>query len=80
MKVVGYRKSDFHTKDGHEIKGYNLFIEEPIVSNGEGFQCDKIYLTEAKLEKMEVEIESLLGQEIVISYNRWGKVDVIATR
>lgn len=80
MRIVGYRKSDFTAKDGHEVKGYNVFTEEDITSNGTGVQCDKIYLSEQKVATMGLNLDELLEKEVAISYNRWGKVSDIIVR
>ncbi len=80
MKVVGYRKSAFTTKDGTHISGYNIFTEEPIKDNGCGVQTDKFYLSDAKIESFGLDLDSLVGEEVVISYNRWGKVAAIYQR
>lgn len=80
MRIVGYRKSDFTAKDGREVKGYNVFTEEEIASNGVGVQCDKLYLSEQKVATMGLNLDDLVEKEVVISYNRWGKVSDIFVR
>lgn len=77
MKIVGYRKSDFTAKDGNQVKGFNVFLETPITSGGEGVQTEKIYLSEGKLAKMGVDLNEIFGKEVTLAYNRWGKVEQI---
>lgn len=77
MKIVGYRKSNFRTADNTEIKGYNIFAEESIVSNGTGIQTDKFYLSENKINRMGIELDALIGEDVELYYNRWGKVETI---
>ena len=76
-KIVGFRKADFRAKDGTMVKGYNVFTEEEILTNGKGLQAEKIYFSEAKLEKVGLDLDSILGREVKISYNRFGKVQEI---
>ena len=79
MQCVGYRKSDFTTKDGSEIKGFNVYFVEPIVNdNGTGMAAERIYLSEAKLSKMGIDLDDLLNKKVTMSYNRWGKVENIS--
>lgn len=78
MQCIGFRKSDFTTKDGTEIKGYNVYFIEPIVNdNGQGMAAERIYLSESKISKMGINLEDLLNEKVALSYNRWGKVENI---
>lgn len=77
MKLVGFRKSDFTAKDGTQVKGVNVYLEEPVDGNGKGLATEKVYLSDAKIEKMNIDIDSLIGEDVRLSYNRWGKVDSI---
>lgn len=80
MKLVGYRKSAFTTKDGTHISGYNLFTEEMIQNDGQGVQTDKFYLSDAKVASFGLDLDALVGHEIIVSYNRWGKVAAVYQR
>ena len=80
MKLVGYRKSAFTTKDGTHISGYNLFTEETISEGGKGVQTDKLYLSDAKIASFDLDLDSLVGKEIVVYYNRWGKPSAVYQR
>jgi hypothetical protein len=78
MKVVGYRKSDFRTKDGTEIKGYNLYLTEPIVAeDGKGTSTEHLYLSEKKIADNNLDLSTLVGKEIVVTYNKWAKPERI---
>lgn len=77
MKVVGIRKCDFIAKDKTEVKGFNIFVAEEITSNGTGVQTDKLFFSEARIEKMGLELDTLLGRDIFFSYNKWGKIERI---
>ncbi|MEE0558436.1 MAG: hypothetical protein UC361_03275 [Bulleidia sp.] len=80
MRCVGYRRSQFTTKDGKEISGYNIFTEQTITENGKGMQTDKFYLSDAKIRSFGLDLDNLVGEEIIISYNRWGKVAEVILR
>lgn len=77
MKVVGIRKCDFVAKDKTEVKGYNIFVEEEITFNGKGVQTDKYFFSEARIEKMNLDLDTLLGRNVIVSYNKWGKIERI---
>lgn len=76
MKVVGIRKVDFTAKDGNRISGVSLFGSYPITKNGEGYSVDKIFLSDKKMADCGYFPE--VGDEIIVNYNRFGKVDSIA--
>ena len=78
MKIVGYKKSDFRTPDGTQITGITVYAESDITCDGKGIETEKFYLSENKMKKMNVNIDSLLGMEVRLGYNRWGKVDFIS--
>lgn len=71
MKVIGYRKSDFDTKDGNHITGYNLYLSEPL-QKGEGVSGERVYITDKVLE--ESGYKPHVGDEVRLDYNRFGKV------
>lgn len=73
--VVGYRKVDFTGKDGKQIKGISLFCGQPITQNGEGAATEKFWLTPNLLD--DTGYEPALGDEVNISFNKYGKVDFI---
>ena len=51
MKLIGFRKSDFLSKEGTSITGYTVYLSYPITGDGAGQACDRIYITDAKLAK-----------------------------
>lgn len=75
MKVVGFRRCEFTAKDKTEVKGYNIFVEEEISSNGKGLQTNKYFFSDAKIAKLNMDIEGMLDHNIILSYNRWGSVE-----
>lgn len=74
MTVVGYRRVDFSGQDGKQITGYSVFCAYPITSEGgAGNGCDKIFLSDRKLAQQGYMPK--IGDEVKVSYNRYGKVD-----
>ena len=79
MKIIGIRKSDFPTKTGEMIKGYNVYVVDNIdPRHGQGQSAEHFYLSERKFSMMNgIDPFALLGHEVKIYYNRYGKVDTI---
>lgn len=80
MKIIGYSKSDFTTKTGDEVHGYRIYgIDEDISpAIGEGKTCDQIFLTTWKIAELgNLDVPSLLGHNVDIGYNRYGKIKSI---
>ena len=78
MKVIGYRKADFRGKDNTEVRGYNVYLTSGINPRyGAGQMAERIYLSEARLARENLDIGDLIGHELRISYTRYGKVDSI---
>lgn len=79
MKIIGIRKSDFPTKTGDFIKGYNAYVVDNIDPQyGQGQSAERIYLSERKLAAMNMpDPFVLLDREVKILYNRYGKVETI---
>ena len=79
MKIIGIRKSDFPTKTGEMIKGYKVYVSDAIdPRHGQGQSAEHFYLSERKLSMMNgIDPFSLLGHEVKLYYNRYGKVDTV---
>lgn len=78
MVVKGIRHFDFaDSKDAtRRIRGVNIFCDVPIEKDGQGFACEKLSVMSSLIETGRVVIPKL-GDEIVVRYNRWGKIDSI---
>lgn len=75
-KVIGYQHTSFVTKDTKEtISGINLWFGEDITKNGNGCKVERVFLSQRVLEAEDY--IPVVGEEIRISYNRYGKVDSI---
>lgn len=75
MKVIGMRRVDFSAQDGNRITGYSLYCTFPIGKGGTGEGCDKIFLSDNKIAQSNYLPQ--VGDEINVSYNRFGKVDAV---
>lgn len=75
-KVIGYQKIDFKDqKTGNRVQGYNLFLtSEPDNDKIVGVKCEKLFIA-----SQYVDYSPVLNDEIVILYNRYGKVSSIQT-
>lgn len=78
MKIIGYRKNDFKTKEGLEVTGYSVYIATEIdPRRGAGVSVERQYLSDAKLAKEGINLADLLDREVKVYYNRYGRVDSI---
>ena len=78
MKLIGVERSNFSTADGKAITGCNVYIARDIApTKGKGQAVERIYISDAKAEKMEIDLTASVGKEIQAYYNKYGKVDQI---
>lgn len=81
MKLIGFRKADFVTKDGAPVTGYNVYIATEIdPRRGGGVSVERDYLSDAKLSREGLKLDELLGRECKVYYNRYGKIDSIVVQ
>jgi len=72
MKIIGIRPSTFTGEDKTQISGKNIYLTFPL-EKGEGFGAERVFLTEAKLSKWTYQPK--VGDEVNVSYNRYGRCD-----
>lgn len=79
MKMNGFERADFTIKEsGERITGYNVYLTRQIANDrGRGHATERVYLTDRKIEENEIKLEDLLGKEVIVSYNRYGKPQTI---
>lgn len=70
MTVIGFRKTEFTTQDNKHITGYNIYGTYPL-EKGEGTAAERLFMTTDKL--MACGYNPVVGDEIRIEYNRYGK-------
>ena len=71
--LVGIRPTEFDTKDGKHIDGVNIFVSYDDI-NTKGQATDKFFILKENFNK---ELNDLLGVEIDIQFNRYGKLSNI---
>ncbi len=73
--VVGISRSDFVAKDGTPVKGFNVYMEKPLESAAEsiGTMTKDIYLSENKLRMFNLNVNTLVGSKVEVSFNSYGK-------
>lgn len=75
MKVTGYQMLSFTGKDGEKISGMNLYLSRSIPTDkGAGDATERIFLSDARMKRMELDAAKLLGADVDVLYNRFGKV------
>jgi len=72
MKIIGIRPTHFKGNSGDDVSGKNFYVTYPL-EKGEGFGAERIFLTDAKLNKLEYQPK--VGDEVNVSYNRFGRCD-----
>ena len=75
MRVVGIKRFNFKAPDGNVINGLQFHLLADQIDNqmGVGYEVDKVFLSEAKLNKMGV--TPALDDIVSPVYNKYGKVD-----
>lgn len=78
MKIIGYRRNDFVTKEGRPVTGCRIYLATEIDSeHGEGVSVRDIYLSDAKMAELKVNLRDLMGHEVKIYYNEFKKPETI---
>lgn len=72
MKIIGIRPSSFTGEDKTQISGKNIYLTY-LLEQGEGLGSERIFLTDAKLNKWTYQPK--VGDEVNVSYNRYGRCD-----
>ncbi len=72
MKIIGIRSTQFKGNNGDKVSGKNIYLAFPL-EKGEGLGTERIFITDAKLNKWTYQPK--VGDEVNISYNRYGRCD-----
>ena len=75
MKIIGIRPSFFTGEDKSQISGRNIYLTYPL-EKGEGHGSERIFVTDAKLNAWTYQPK--VGDEVNVSYNRYGRCDGMA--
>ncbi len=79
MKLVGFERHNFRLREtGVEVTGYNLYVSHSIPNErGKGIAAERMYLSDRRITDNGINLDAMIGKELVISYNRYGKVQNI---
>lgn len=79
MKIIGVEKNNFTVKEtGVVVEGSNVYLSYPVdPAKGKGVAAERIYITDSKAASMSVDLNSMIGKEVIVVYNRYGKVQNI---
>lgn len=72
--VLGYRRADFSGRDKQMVKGCNVYIGDEIVHDGTGLAVERLYISDNRASSMGVNLESLVGKNVTVLYDRRGRV------
>ena len=76
MKIIGYKRNDFTSKEGAVITGMNLYLAYPVAGpEAEGMVAERIDVSDGKLAKCGY--KPRVGDEVTVVYNRYGKPEAI---
>ena len=77
MKIIGYQRADF-VIDKQKITGCYVYIANDIdPRRGEGVMVDRCYISDSKAERQGINLAAIIGHDVRVFYNRYGKVDSI---
>ncbi len=74
MKIIGIRPTAFKGDSG-SVSGKSLYVTYPL-EKGEGHGSERIFVTDAKLNQWPYQPK--VGDEVNVSYNRYGRCDGMA--
>ena len=75
MKIIGIRPLSFTGEDKSQISGRNIYLTYPL-EKGEGHGSERIFVTDAKLNQWPHQPK--VGDEVNVSYSRYGRCDSMA--
>ncbi len=74
MKIIGYRRNDFVTKEGKPVTGCRFYLSTEIDSGyGEGVSVKDIYLSDARMAALKISPHDLINHEVEVYYNEYRK-------
>lgn len=80
MKIIGIRDSEFKRDDGTKLHGYEVWWTETPKENSniQGMTCGKAWLSDRVLN--DSNYIPMIGDEIDVFYNKFGKVTRVFVR
>lgn len=77
MKIIGYRRSDFVTKEGRPVTGCRIYLATEIAPRTGRASSSDMYLSDAKMAELKINLHDLMGREVKIFYNEYRKPENI---
>lgn len=73
-RIVGMKQVNFETREGQHMEGVKIFItcEDDKV---DGLMTDSFFLTRDKFPDAD---KLVVGSDVIVYFNRYGKVDSLA--
>lgn len=79
MEIIGFERNNFTVRStGTEVTGYNVYLARDInPDRGTGSAVERIYLSDRKIDGLGLCLADLVGCEVTVYYNRFGKPERI---
>ena len=77
MKIIGYRRSDFVTKEGRPSPAAASTSQRRLPPRTGRASSSGIYLSDAKMAELKINLHDLMGREVKIFYNEYRKPENI---
>ena len=78
MKIIGYSRNDFVSKEGRPITSCRIYLATEVdAGKGEGVIVKDMYLSDAKMAGLKINLHDLMGREVKIYYNEFRKPESI---
>ena len=71
-------RNDFVSKEGRPITGCRIYLATEVdAGKGEGVMVKDMYLSDAKMAGLKINLHDLMGREVKIYYNEFRKPESI---
>lgn len=65
MKIIGYSRNDFMSKEGRSITGCRIYLATEVdAGKGEGVMVKDMYLSDAKMAGLKINLHDLMGAKL----------------
>lgn len=71
-EVIGLKKIDYVNKSNERVVGLEMHMQKPL-QDGEGFEVSKCYLPFSQFPDVCNNVS--IGSNVMVSFNRWNRVD-----
>lgn len=79
MEVIGKKDVSFKAKDGSNVVGLRLYVTDDSIRVDDGVGCDSLFLSAHLLSVNGFGPAGIeVGDHLVITYNKYGKIQQIS--